>query len=118
VTENGVDLVNRQLVAMATSFNGSQNNLRSFIYRQRSATAAHFANIGLVNVDIVILVYKKSLNYFKNTSETYSPRWASLKPGVLITVSVPEWSIFKFSEDSLLCIKMTLFIIIVKNLTV
>ena len=26
--------------------------------------------------------------YFENTSKTYSPRWVSLKPGVLITVTI------------------------------
>jgi len=40
-----------------------------------------------VDIDIVIVVYKKSPKYHENTSETYSRRWASLKPGVLITVT-------------------------------
>ena len=30
----------------------------------------------------------KSLKYYENTSETYSPRRASLKPGVLTTVTI------------------------------
>jgi len=56
VTEKRVDLVNRQLVTMATFLNGLKNNLMSFIYGQSSTTAAHFAKISLVDVDIVILV--------------------------------------------------------------
>jgi len=42
------------LVATATSFEGSKNNFRSFIYGQSSSTnLANFVKIGPVDVEII-----------------------------------------------------------------
>jgi len=48
-----VDSVNRKLVAMATSLEGTQNNFSSFIYGQSSTNPANFEKIGQLDVEII-----------------------------------------------------------------
>jgi len=56
VTKNCVDTVNKKLVAVATSLEGSKkNNFRSFIYSHSSTIPANSVKIGPVDVEITDL---------------------------------------------------------------
>jgi len=60
--QNCVDTVNKKLVAVTTSFEGSKNNFKSFIYSQKSTIPANLVKIGPVGVEIIGLT--ESLKYF------------------------------------------------------
>jgi len=67
VTKKRRGFSQQKFVAMATSFEGSKNNFRWFIYGQSSTIPANFVKIGPVDVETGLTKVAKT--FFKNASK-------------------------------------------------